>query len=166
MSVFAQANHLALAAGRYAGPVITVGRGVALAGVVLPLFLIGILKFTAIEIEALKPLIGGTPWLAWLYRVFGEAGTSYLLGTVEIVTALLFVASPWSPRAGALAGAVGALTFAVTASTLLALPIWEAGSGGFPWLNALGSFLVKDVALLGVSLVVLGEGLGRLRPGA
>lgn len=163
MSILARADHLALAAGRYAAPAAAAGRAIALAGVVLPLFMIGILKFTAIEIEALKPVIGGTPWLAWLYRVFGEAGTSYLLGTVEIATALLFVASPRSARAGALAGAVGALTFAVTSSTLLALPIWEEGSGGFPWLNALGAFLVKDVALLGVSLVVLGEGLAGLR---
>jgi uncharacterized membrane protein YkgB len=34
--------------------------------------------------------------------------------------------------------------------------------GGFPWLNALGQFLIKDVALLGVSIVVFGEGLARL----
>jgi uncharacterized membrane protein YkgB len=130
---------------------------------VLPLFMIGILKFTQIEIDALKPLISGTPWLAWMYPLLGEAGASYLLGTVEIITAALFVASPWSARAGVAAGALGALTFAVTCSTMLALPIWEAPSGGFPWLNATGSFLIKDVALLGVSLVVLGENLNRLR---
>ncbi|UEM24443.1 DUF417 family protein (plasmid) [Skermanella mucosa] len=34
--------------------------------------------------------------------------------------------------------------------------------GGFPWLNAIGQFLIKDVALLGVSLLVLGESLARL----
>ncbi len=39
------------------------GRVVALAGVIAPLLLIGCLKFTTVEIEALKPLIGGTPWL-------------------------------------------------------------------------------------------------------
>lgn len=143
------------------GPLRRIGRGIALAGVVMPLFLIGILKFTAIEVEALKPLINGTPWLAWLYPAFGETGASRLLGVVEIATALLFIASPWSARAAIAAGALGALTFAVTVSTMLALPIWEAASGGFPWLNGLGSFLIKDVALLGISLVVLGEGLAR-----
>lgn len=139
------------------------GRTTALAGVVLPLFMIGILKFTQIEVEALKPLISGTPWLAWLYSVFGEAGASYLLGTVEILTAGLLVASLWSARAGVLGGALAAMTFAVTCSTMLALPIWEGPSGGFPWLNATGSFLIKDVALLGISLVVLGGSLARLR---
>jgi uncharacterized membrane protein YkgB len=139
------------------------GRAVALSGVVLPLFLIGILKFTQIEVEALKPIIGGTPWLSWLYPAFGEAGASYLLGVVELFTAALLAASPWSARAALVGGAVATLTFAVTVSTLFALPIWEAGSGGFPWLNATGSFLIKDVALLGVSLVALAEGLERSR---
>lgn len=39
-----------------------------------------------------------------------------------------------------------------------------AGSGGFPALNALGSFLIKDIAMLGVSLVILGESLARSAP--
>lgn len=140
-----------------------VGRIVALAGVVLPLLMIGVLKFTQVEVDALKPIIGGTPWLAWMYAVFGEAGASYLLGTVEIITAILFIASPWSARTGVAAGALGSLIFATTCSTMLVLPIWEAASGGFPWLNFLGSFLIKDVVLLGVSLTILGWSLGRLR---
>ena len=65
------------------------------------------------------------------------------------------------PRAGLAAGALGSLTFAATTSTLLAFPIWEPSLGGFPYLNFIGTFLIKDVALLGVSLVVLGEGLAR-----
>jgi len=141
------------------------GRIVALVGVVLVLLLIGILKFMQIEIDALKPLISGTPWLAWLYPALGEAGTSYLLSTVEIATALLLIASPWSPRAGVAGGALATLTFIVTITLLLAVPIWEAGSGGFPWLNATGSFLIKDVALLGIALFVLGESLDRVVDG-
>lgn len=159
------ASGLAQAVHDHSAVVTGAGRALAVAGVVLPLFLIGTLKFTQIEIDALKPIISGTPWLAWLYVVFGEAGASYLLGTVETVTAVLFVASPWSARAGAAAGALGLATFAVTCSTMLALPIWEVSSGGFLWLNALGSFLIKDVALLGISIVVLGESLARLPAG-
>jgi uncharacterized membrane protein YkgB len=136
------------------------GRAIALAGVVLPLFLIGILKFTQVEIDALKPLIAGTPWLAWLYPALGEAGASYLLGIVEILAALLLAISPWSYRSGVAGGILGAVTFFTTSSLLIALPVWEAASGGFPWLNGLGSFLVKDIALLGIALVVLGESLG------
>ncbi len=140
-----------------------VSRTIALTGAVLPLLLIGILKFTPIEVAALKPLISGTPWLAWLYPVLGEAGASYLLGIVEIFTALLLIASPWSARAAVAGGLLAALIFLTTVSTMLVLPIWEEASGGFPWLNFLGTFLLKDVALLGVSLVILTEGLQRLR---
>ena len=138
------------------------GRGLALVGVVLPLLLIGGLKFTQFEVEALKPAIGGTPWLAWMYSVFGEAGASYLLGVVELATALLLIAAPWSPRAGVVGGALGALTFLVTTSLLFALPVWEPSLGGFPALGAGGQFLIKDVALLGIALVVLGESMARL----
>lgn len=139
------------------------GRTLALIGIFLPLFMIGILKFTQVEVEALKPLIGGTPWLAPLYRLFGEAGASYFLGIVEIITAFLLLASPWSARAGIVGGTLGAITFLFTISIMFAIPIWEAPSGGFPWLNAFGSFLIKDVALLGISLVILGESLIRYR---
>lgn len=140
----------------------TAGRTVALAGVVIPLFMIGILKFTAVEIEVLKPLINGTPWLAWLYPVFGEVDASYLLGIVEVIAALLLIASPWSARAAVAGGAIASAIFITTISIMFALPIWEGASGGFPWLDALGSFLIKDIAMLGVSLAVFAEGLAAL----
>lgn len=138
-----------------------IGRHIAVLGVVMPMLMIGLLKFIFIEVEALKPLISQTPWLAWLYAVFGEAGTSHLLGVVEILAAMLLIASRWSVRAAIAGGALCTLTFATTLSIMLAVPIWEAASGGFPWLNRAGSFLIKDLALLGVSLVVLAEGLAR-----
>jgi uncharacterized membrane protein YkgB len=139
---------------------VRLGRAVALIGVVAPLLLIGGMKFTQVEIEGLKPLIGGTPWLAWMYPVFGEAAASYLLGLVEIATALLLILAPWSARAGIVGGIVAAFTFLVTCSIMVALPIWEP-TLGFPALGPLGQFLIKDIALLGISLVVLGECLGR-----
>jgi uncharacterized membrane protein YkgB len=142
----------------------TAGRIVALAGVVLPLVLIGGLKFTQFEIDALKPLVGSAPWLSWMYAAFGEAGTSYLLGVVEITTALLLIASVRFSRAGVVGGALGTLIFLTTTSLLFAVPIWEPAAGGFPALNGAGSFLIKDVALLGVSLVVLGESMRRIGP--
>ena len=140
---------------------LTIGKHIAVLGVVVPMLMIGLLKFTAIEVEELKPLINQTPWLAWLYGVFGEAGTSYLLGVVEILAAVLLIASRWSTRAAVAGGALCTLTFITTLSTLLTVPIWEEASGGFPWLNASGSFLIKDIALLGVSLMVLAEGMLR-----
>jgi uncharacterized membrane protein YkgB len=146
--------------GSFASMIRRVGRVLALAGVVLPLLLIGGLKFTRFEIEALKPLVA--PWLAWMYAAFGEAGASYLLGGVEITTALLLLASAWVPRAGVIGGALATLIFLTTTSLLFAMPIWEPAADGFPALSGAGQFLLKDVALLGVSLVVLGESTARI----
>jgi uncharacterized membrane protein YkgB len=140
-----------------AAPLEHAGRAVTLIGVVLPLVLIGHSKFAAFEVEALKPLIGGAPWLAWMYAVLRAAAVSRLLGVVEIATAFLLMASPWMPRAGVAGGALGALIFCVTVSLLAAIPIWDTGWGGLPALNGLGSSLIKDVALFGISLVVLGD---------
>jgi uncharacterized membrane protein YkgB len=138
------------------------GRAVALIGVALPLLLIGHSKFAPFEVEALKPLIGSTPWLSWMYTVLSPVGVSRILGVTEIVTAFLLLASPWMPLAGVAGGALGALIFCVTVSILGAIRVWEAGAGGLPALNGVGAFLIKDVALLGVSLVVLGESVSRL----
>jgi reactive chlorine resistance protein C len=141
------------------------GRVIALIGIVLPLLLIGGLKFTPYEVEALKPMIGGTPWLAWTYAVFGAERTANLLGVIEIATALLLIASPWSARAGVVGGVLAALIFVVTSSMLFALPVWEASLGGFPALNGAGQFLLKDIALLGIALTVLGASLASLPGG-
>ena len=99
----------------------------------------GGLKFTQIEIEGLTPMIGGTPWLAWTYPVFGAERTANLLGVVDVATALLLIASPWSPRAGVGGGALAALIFLATSSMLLALPVWEPSLGGFRRLAARGN---------------------------
>ena len=49
--------------------------------------------------------------------------------------------------------------FLATLSFLLTTPgVWEPSLGGFPALSALpGQFLIKDLALLGISLWTLGE---------
>ncbi|MEN5302148.1 DUF417 family protein [Pseudomonas sp. TWI628] len=135
------------------------GSLIAMLGVALPMLMIGLLKFTAIEVEALIPLISNTPWLAWLHLLFGEAGASYFLGIVEILAAILVLASRWSSKAAIAGGALCSLTFIITLSTMLSVPIWDAQSGGFPWLNHYGSFLIKDTALLGISLMILAQGL-------
>ena len=49
--------------------------------------------------------------------------------------------------------------FLTTLSFLVTTPgVWEPSAGGFPALSALpGQFLIKDLALLGISLWTLGE---------
>jgi uncharacterized membrane protein YkgB len=49
--------------------------------------------------------------------------------------------------------------FLTTLSFLVTTPgVWEPSAGGFPALSAIpGQFLIKDLALLGISLWSLGE---------
>lgn len=140
------------------------GRMLALAGAVLPLLLIGGLKFTSVEAEALRPLISATPWLSWLYPLLGENGASYALGILELAAAFLLLTASWSALAGLIGGVIAAVTFFVTSTLIFApLPVWDDRNGGFPALGPLGQFLIKDIALLGISLVVAGECLARVQ---
>jgi len=86
-------------------------------------------------------------------------GFSAVLGVVEVGIALLIAARPFWPRASALGSALTVGMFLTTLSFLITTPgVWEPSAGGFPALSALpGQFLIKDLALLGISVWTLGE---------
>jgi uncharacterized membrane protein YkgB len=127
--------------------------------------LIGGLKFTAYEAEAIRPLVESSPLLCWAYAVFSPRAFSNLLGVAELTTALFLALAPVAPRLGLLGGALAGATFAITSSFLITGPSWEASLGGFPALSPVGGFIVKDLALLGIGLTVGGRMLARLAPG-
>ena len=64
-----------------------------------------------------------------------------------------------SSRAFALGSALAVGMFLTTLSCLVTTPgVWEPSAGGFPALSAIpGQLLIKDLALLGISLWSLGE---------
>src|SRR5262249_18616904 len=86
-------------------------------------------------------------------------GFSAMLGVVEVIIALLIAARPFSPRVSALGSALAVGMFLTTLSFLVTTPgVWEPSLGGFPALSHRpGEFLIKDLALLGISLWTLGE---------
>lgn len=137
----------------------------ALYGTVLVLMLIGGLKCTAYEAEAIRPLVESSPLLRWAYAVFGLQAFSNLLGVVELATPLLLALAPFMPRMGLLGGALATGTFAITSTFLITGPAWEPSLGGFPALSPAGGFLIKDLALLGIALAVTGRMLTRIEPG-
>ena len=73
--------------------------------------------------------------------------------------AILIAARPYSPRASAVGSALAVVMFLTTLSFLVTTPgVWEPSAGGFPALSGMpGQFLIKDLALLGISLWLLGE---------
>jgi uncharacterized membrane protein YkgB len=136
-----------------------VGRELARYGLVIAVGWVGFMKFTAYEAEAIRPFVANSPLLSWVYGPMSVRGFSTVFGVVEVAIALLIAARPFAPRVSALGSALAVGMFLTTLSFLVTTPgVWEPSAGGFPTLSALpGQFLIKDLALLGISLWTLGE---------
>jgi uncharacterized membrane protein YkgB len=129
-------------------------------GLVILLLWFGAYKFTAAEANALRPLLGNSPLLRWLYVLTDVKGASRLIGTSEILIALLLAIRPFAPVPSAV-GSVGAIAmFTTTLSFLVTTPgAWDRVDG-FVFPSDVGGFLIKDVLLLGAALWTLGDALG------
>jgi uncharacterized membrane protein YkgB len=129
-------------------------------GLVVVIAWIGALKFTGSEATRIQQYIKHSPFTSWLDAVFSVQLLSAMLGTVEIIAALLVALSPWLPRLSAVGSAIATLLFINTLSFLFTTPgVGDAAAGGFPALSPVGQFLIKDVVLLGASVWTLGESL-------
>ena len=127
-------------------------------GLVLILFWVGGLKFTAYEAKGIEPLVGNSPFLAWAYHALGLTGISQLLGFSEILFGLLISVRFLYPRVSALGSAGAVLMFLVTLSLMFSTPGVIAPGYSFPVLSAdVGQFLAKDLILLGAALWTAGE---------
>ena len=136
-----------------------VGRELARYGLVVVVGWIGLMKFTVYEAEGISPFVAHSPLMSWVYGVMSVQGFSAVLGVVEVAIAVLIAARPVAPRVSALGSALAVGMFLTTLSFLVTTPgVWEPSLGGFPALSAIpGQFLIKDLALLGISLWSLGE---------
>jgi uncharacterized membrane protein YkgB len=129
-------------------------------GLVIVLLWFGASKFTAAEANAHRPLLGNSPLLRWLYVLTDLEGASRLIGTTEILIALLLAIRPFAPVPSAV-GSVGAIAmFTTTLSFLVTTPGVWARVDGLVVPSDVGGFLVKDVLLLGAALWTLGDALG------
>jgi uncharacterized membrane protein YkgB len=131
----------------------TLGSGVLRYGLTFLLLLFGAFKFFRFEAEAIQPLLGHSPFLAWLPAALGVRGSSALIGVVEILTGLGIAVAPWWPRFGAVAGLVATGMFLTTLSFLVTTPgVLAPGSDA-------GGFLLKDLVLLGAAIHAAGTSL-------
>jgi uncharacterized membrane protein YkgB len=136
-----------------------VGQELARYGLVVVVAWIGFMKFTAYEAEGISRYVANSPLMSWVYDFMSHRGFSAVLGVVELTVALLIAARQFSPRACVVGSALAVGMFLTTLSFLATTPgVWEPSAGGFPALSgAPGQFLLKDLALLGISLWSLGE---------
>ena len=136
-----------------------VGRALTRYGLVVVVGWIGLMKFTTYEAEGISPFVANSPLMSWVYGFMSHRAFSSLLGVVELTIASLIAARPFSPRVSVLGSALAVGMFFMTLNFLVTTPgVWAAEAGGFPALSgAPGQFLLKDLALLGISLWSLGE---------
>ena len=133
-------------------------------GLVVVIAWIGALKYTATEAARIQPFIAHSPFMSWMNSLLSERALSGVLGTIEILAAVLIAMRPWQPRASAAGSALATLLFLGTLSFLFTTPgIADDAAGGFPALSSLGQFLLKDLVLLGASVWTLGESLHAAR---
>jgi uncharacterized membrane protein YkgB len=137
---------------------------VARYGLVIVLAWFGAMKFTDYESQGISHWVANSPFLGWVYEVMSIDAFGRLNGTVELITALLLALKPWSPRAAVVGGIVASLFFVTTLSFMMTTPgVGEASAGGFPVLSADGEFLMKDIALIGLTLWLLVDAIDATR---
>ena len=128
-----------------------IGLGILRYGLVALLLLWGSFKFFAFEATAIQPLVEHSPFLSWLYPVFGFRGASTVIGVMEVTTGLLIASRRWLPRISAYGSILATGVFVITLSFLLTTP------GAFGLVTPWSGFLMKDIMFLGASLVTAAE---------
>ncbi len=131
-------------------------------GLALIFLWFGAMKFTSYEATGIAPFIANSPLVGWWHSMLGIQGASTMLGVYEIATAVLLAIGRVAPRAGVVGTAMAVLTFLITLSFMVSTPGVTAPAG-FPVLSDVGEFLLKDVGLLGISIWLLHDSLGRRR---
>jgi uncharacterized membrane protein YkgB len=139
---------------------LSVGQSIRRAGIVFVVGYIGLLKFTLYEAEGVEPFGANNPLMSWMYSWFGVQTAAEILGSWEIISAVLVALRPRSGKASAIGSAMMAVQSLVTLSCIFTTPgVWHEDRG-FPFMTASpGQFLVKDLVLLGAAIWTLGEAL-------
>lgn len=124
------------------------GYYIAYGGVFILFLWIGIFKFTSIAAYAIKPLVENQPLTAWLYDLFSVRAVSNLIGSFELLTAVMMILAIW----GRTARKIAAFMFLFTLSFLFTSPgVWRVVEG----VPITDFFILKDLPLLGVGFMLL-----------
>src|SRR5688572_6901927 len=83
-----------------------VGRHSIRYGLVVVLLWIGGMKFTAYEAEGISGFVSHSPLMSWAYLLFSKGQFSAMLGIVEVLTAVLIAARPYSAKLSAAGSAL------------------------------------------------------------
>lgn len=138
----------------------TAGTTIVRYGLAVVIAWIGLLKFTASEAGRIQNYVSHSPFLSWTHLVLDHRTLAAVFGCVEVTAAVLIMLRRWFPRVSAVGSALAIGLFLTTLSFFFTTPgVGDAAAGGFPALSPTGQFLLKDLVLLGASVLTLGESL-------
>jgi uncharacterized membrane protein YkgB len=117
------------------------------------------LALTSSRPKKRKALVAHSPLFNWLQALLGTQAISNVIGSSEIVIALLIATRPFSARLSSIGSVLAVGTFLATLSFLVTTPgVWHYAFGfPVPVPNLVGAFLIKDLFLLGASVWTAGE---------
>lgn len=162
------------------------GKSVLRFGIVVVFIWIGALKFFTYEADGITPFVANSPFMSFFYNTpdqykehinkEGEFisenhnwhianntyGFSRGLGLFLIVTGLLVAVNRWAPLLSMFGSiliflmTIGTLSFLVTTPESW-VPHLGDSEWGFPYLSARGRLVVKDIVILGGSLITISQ---------
>ena len=106
----------------------------------------GIQKFTPQSAQGIAVYISNSPLVSWL-SIFGVRGEAYVLGVIELTTAVLLAAGAFIPILSALSALMGTGTFIITWSFFFTTPgvvKWSISTDPIAW-NQQGSSCTKTL---------------------
>lgn len=133
-------------------PLKKIGFYVSYLGTFLILLWIGIFKFTPTEAEAIRPLVENHPLMSWMYNFLSVQAVSEIIGSIEIVTALLLLLGLKWKTSRMIGGLFVIVTFLLTISFLFTTPgVWKMVDG----VPITDFFVLKDLVMLGFGGIII-----------
>ena len=124
-------------------------------GMIVMLLWAGAYKMTAPGAEGIIPLVSNSPLVSWHFKLFGPYVGSDLIGTTEVIAALLMITGYLKPKAGIVGGLIASVMFFTTSSMLITTPGSTVSIHGVRYMSFIGLFLFKDIISLGVSFYLI-----------
>lgn len=120
----------------------------------------GGMKFTAYEASSIYGFLSHSPLLSWVYKFMSIMGFSYLIGILEIAIGLLIAARCISPTLSIIGGILSTELLVTTLTFMATAPMVSEPVLGFPAISVIpDQFLLKDIGLLAISILVIGNSL-------
>jgi uncharacterized membrane protein YkgB len=132
------------------------------ASMVIIFLFFGYTKWHQYGAQTMIPFISNSPFISWLYPVFGVRGGARFLGASEWTICALLYAGFWDKRFGILGALGSTITFLTTVTIIPFMPNGWDPAAGFPAMAGNVPFLMKDVVLLAVSFYLLKQDIARL----